>query len=176
MTGRTKNSIRETAALGVCTALMFGAKVAMAGLPNIEPVSLLVIVFTRCFKNRALLIIYGYVLLEGFFYGFGSWWVCYLYVWAVLFAAVRLLHSLDSAPGYAMLSGIFGLCFGALCSLTYLFILGPAGALAYFLSGIPFDLMHCAGNFVLALLLYRPLMRAVTRAGRAVIGSGFGDC
>ncbi len=157
----------------MCTALMFGSKVAMAALPNIEPVSLMIIVFTRCFGRRALLVIYGYVLLEGIFYGFGSWWICYLYVWAVLFAAVRLLRFLDSAVGYAVVSGIFGLLFGALCSLSYLFILGPAGALAYFLSGIPFDLVHCAGNFVLTLVLYRPLMRAMTHVGRTVLGSDF---
>lgn len=175
MTVKSRLTAREAAVLGVCTALMFGAKVAMTSLPNIEPVSLMIIVFTRFFKGRALLIIYAYVLLEGFFYGFGSWWICYLYVWAILFAAAWLLHSLDNALGYAMLSGIFGLCFGGLCSLTYLFVLGPAGALAYFLNGIPFDLAHCAGNFTLALFLYRPLMRAMTRAGKAVFSGGTGS-
>ncbi len=147
--------------MGVCTALIFGAKLAMAPLPNIEPVSLLIIIFTRFFGAKALIVIYSYTMLEGVFYGFGSWWICYLYVWAVLFLVVLLLREMDSAVGWAIVSGMFGLLFGALCSLTYVFILGPAGGLAYFLSGLTFDLLHCAGNFVIALLLYRPLTKVM---------------
>ena len=153
--------------MGLCTALMFGSKVALASLPNIEPVSLLIILYTRFFGAKALGIIYTYVLLEGIFYGFGSWWLCYLYIWAVLFGVVMALRWMDSVIGWALISGLFGLLYGALCSFTYLFLLGPGGAWAYFLSGLGFDLAHCAGNVVMVLLLYRPLTKAMARIPRA---------
>ena len=45
-------------------ALTFGMKVAMAGLPNIEPVSLMVMLFAVVFGWKALYPVYLYVLLE----------------------------------------------------------------------------------------------------------------
>ncbi|MEG1181634.1 MAG: hypothetical protein RSD39_06360, partial [Oscillospiraceae bacterium] len=69
--------------------------------------------------------------------------------------------------GWAFISGIFGLLFGALCSIPYFFILGINGAIAYFISGLLFDLAHCAGNFAVALLLYKPLHSVIERAYNA---------
>ncbi|MFW5672629.1 MAG: hypothetical protein ACOCM8_10155, partial [Acetivibrio ethanolgignens] len=51
-----------------------------------------------------------------------------------------------------------GLIFGALCSITYFFISGIGGGLAYWVSGIPFDLIHGAGNFVVALVTLEPIL------------------
>ena len=38
-----------------------------------------------------------------------------------------------------------------------LFSGGLEFAASWWVSGIPFDLMHCAGNFAMALLLFKPL-------------------
>ena len=40
--------------LALLGTMMFGAKIAMAALPNIEPVSLLVLVYTAVFGRGAL--------------------------------------------------------------------------------------------------------------------------
>jgi hypothetical protein len=34
---------------------------------------------------------------------------------------------------------------------------------AKWVSGIPFDLLHCGGNFVMALVLFRPLRRLMEK-------------
>ena len=39
-------------------------------------------------------------------------------------------------------------------------------ALAWWVSGIPFDLLHCAGNFAMALVLFRPCRQVLTRLMR----------
>ena len=57
---------------------------------------------------------------------------------------------------WAAAGGAFGLSFGALCALPYL-AGGPWAAFTYWTAGIPFDLLHCAGNFCLTLALERPL-------------------
>ena len=41
-----------------------------------------------------------------------------------------------------------------------IFIGGFSYAAAKWVSGIPFDLLHCGGNFAMALILFKPL-RAV---------------
>lgn len=138
-------------------ALMFAAKMAMAALPNIEPVSLMVIVYTVIFGRKALYPIYVYVMMEMLIWGMGLWVMNYLYIWAILFLLARCFRKMDSAWGWAILSGAFGLSFGLLCTPVYLVSGGWAFGLSWWISGIPFDVVHCAGNFAMALMLYRPL-------------------
>lgn len=163
MDKRVSHAAREAALFGMLGGLTFAAKVVMAGLPNIEPVSLLVMLFAVTLGKKALFPIYVYVLLELSLFGIGLWTGAYLYVWAVLALAARLLRTMYSPLGWAMLSGTFGLLFGALCAPICLFTGGPAFALSWWLSGIPFDLAHCGGNFVLALVLFRPLRSLFAR-------------
>jgi energy-coupling factor transport system substrate-specific component len=156
----------ELTILALLGALMFGAKMAMAALPNIEPVSLLILVYTAVFGRKALYPIYIYVLLELMVWGLGLWNLNYLYVWLVLYLLGRLFRRMDSPWGWAILSGGYGLAFGLLCTPVYLVTGGWAYGLSWWVSGIPFDVAHCAGNFALALVLYRPLTKGLGRLKR----------
>ncbi len=156
-------TVREICLFGILGALTFAAKYVMSFLPNIEPVSLMVMVFAAVFGLKALFPIYLYVGLEILFYGLGLWNINYLYVWAVLAVAAWLLRSMEQPLGWALLSGCFGLGFGALCGLADLPIGGWEYALTKWISGIPFDLAHCAGNFVIALLLFVPTRNLLRR-------------
>ena len=154
---------------GMLGALMFGAKVAMMALPNIEPVSLMVMLLAVTYGKKALFPIYIYALLELILHGVGLWTLSYLYVWAILAMASWLCREMQSALGWALLSGGFGLLFGALCTPVCLVTGGPAFALSWWLSGIPFDLLHCGGNFALALFLFKPLRRLLERLKERMI-------
>jgi len=164
---RIKFTLSEIAQLGVLGALMFGAQVALAGLPNIEVVALLVIIFTLHYERKALYIIYLFVLLEGLAYGFGLWWISYLYLWTILYGVARLFRKNTWALGWGIIAGFFGLLFGTLSSVPYFFTGGLGGGVAYIVSGIPFDLVHCAGNFVLVTTLYTPLTRLLEKVRQA---------
>ena len=167
---KTAFTAREIAVLGLLSALLFGAKIVMAPLPNIEPVSLLIVVYVAVLGLQALIPVYVYVMLEIVTWGFGYWSACYLYVWAVLALAAWLLRRMESPLGWALLSGTFGLCFGALCSLAYWAAGGWGFALSWWLSGIPFDLLHGAGNFAMALALFKPCRAVLFRLywGRSI--------
>ncbi|MBQ7801278.1 MAG: hypothetical protein IJ375_03020 [Oscillospiraceae bacterium] len=142
---------------GVLAALTFALKVCMAALPNIEPVSLMVMLFGAVFGWKALYPVYIYVVMEVLWFGLGTWNINYLYVWAVLAAAAVLLRQLESPLGWALLSGVFGLLFGALCAPVDVAIGGFGYAVSKWISGIPFDVAHCAGNFIIALVMWKPL-------------------
>ena len=71
-------SVRELVLFALLGAVMFAGKMAMAGLPNIEPVSLLVILYTLVFGRKALWSIYLYVGLECAVWGLNTWSLCYL--------------------------------------------------------------------------------------------------
>lgn len=144
-------------------ALTFGMKVAMSLLPNIEPVSLMVMLYAVVFGRKSLYPIYLYVLLEILFYGIQLWNINYLYIWAILALAAWLLRKMQSPLGWALLSGCFGLAFGLLCTPVYLVTGGPAFAFSWWASGILFDITHCVGNFVIALVLFMPLRRLLEK-------------
>ena len=153
-----RHSARQLALPGILTAVLLGGQVALAALPNVEIVSLLVILYSLLLGRRVFLVVYAFALLEGFLYGFGLWWISYLYAWPLLAGLVLILGRRERpALFWALVSGFFGLGFGALCALPYLAAGGPAAALSYWLAGLGFDLIHCGGNFGMCLLLFRPL-------------------
>lgn len=160
-TGQTEHFIKtiRLVTMGVLSAILLVGQVGMSFLPNIEPVTTLIILYTLCYKKQVFPIIYTFVLLEGIVFGFGIWWVSYLYIWSILALIVLVLHKMDSAFLWAVVSGTFGLLFGALCAIPYLISGGPGAAFAYWAAGIPYDILHCCGNFVLTLVLYKPLLR-----------------
>lgn len=169
MNGR-KSQSRRVVLCATLAALMTALQAAMAPLPNIEPVSLLVLVYALVFGRDVFYIIYTFVLLEGLLYGFHLWWVTYLYIWTLWALAVLLIsRGRDRGPLlWAVASGAFGLSFGALCALPYL-AGGPWAAFSYWTAGIPFDLLHCAGNFCLTLALERPLYTLLTKLRNSMI-------
>ena len=152
-----KLNIRELVLLSLLTALLLVGQVALAFLPNIEVVSILIIIYTLFFKRKTLYIIYLFALLEGLIYGFGLWWIMYLYVWTILWGIAMLLQKEKSPVIWAFVSGFFGLAFGTLCSVPYFIIGGVGAGLASIASGLMFDVTHGIANFVVALVLFKPL-------------------
>ena len=144
-------------------AILVGLQVAMAALPNVEAVSLLVMVYTVVFGGAVAYILCVFVVLEMLIWGAGTWVISYLYVWAVLAVLAWTLRKMDSRLGWAILSGGFGLAFGALCALVYL----PVGGFRMFavtwVAVIPFDVLHCVSNFVIAFFLFAPCRRLLER-------------
>lgn len=160
-----RTASRQVVLCALLAALMMALKTVMAFLPNIEPVSLLIMAYALAFGRQVFYIVFTYVFLEGLVFGFGLWWASYLYIWPLWAGAVLLLgRGKERGPLFwAAASGAFGLSFGALCALPYL-AGGPWAAFSYWVAGIPFDLLHCGGNFFLALVLERPLIQALALA------------
>ncbi|MBR4039986.1 MAG: hypothetical protein IKJ11_07795 [Clostridia bacterium] len=156
---------RDAAAVGLMVAVIEVCKLVMQGLPNIEMTSFLLILFTLHFGRLSIYAVPAFILIEGMIYGFGLWWVMYLYAWPLLTLVTRAFSRQDSAFFWAFVSGAFGLLFGLLCAVPYFFI-GLAGGgvsqgltqmFAWWVAGIPFDLVHGASNFLVMLALYRPM-------------------
>lgn len=156
---KQKLSLYRMVILGLLGALLVVVKEPLNWLPNIELVSLFLIVYVRVYGVQAFYPLYIFVAIEGLLYGFSDWFFNYLYVWAVLVAIACIFRKQDSPLVWALISGFFGLCFGGLCSLLYLLIANPAYMFSYWIQGLWFDILHCIGNFVSALLLTKPLCR-----------------
>lgn len=153
--------VRELAELALLTALMAGGKEAMNILPNIHPVALLLLLGVVRHGWRALYAAFGFALIEISLYGASS--LAYLYLWPLLVAAAVPFRESRSPVFWGAFAGIFGLSFGALCAIPYLFLGGWPAALSYWVSGIPFDLIHGLSNAVLAYVLLVPLCRLMEK-------------
>ena len=145
---------REIVIYGILSAVLLAAQVSLGFLPNIEIVTLLILVYTLVFRKKVFFIIYIFVFLEGLIYGFGLWWINYLYVWSIQALITLLFRKNDSVWFWSILSGIYGITFGALCTIPYFAIGGISGAFAYWTSGLLFDIIHCISNFIVCLVLF----------------------
>ncbi len=149
---------KELVSMGFLSAILLIGQVGMSYLPNIEIVSLLIYIYTQVYRKKVFFIIYVFVFLEGCIYGFGLWWFGYLYIWSVLALIVlRSGRQQTSVIMTAVILGAYGLSFGMLYALPYFIAGGWAAGFSYWVSGIPFDLLHCAGNVAVSLICYRPL-------------------
>lgn len=150
-------TIKDIATIGIMVATLEGGKLALSFLPNVEVVTLLIILYTLCFGLKVLYAVFAFVCIETFLYGFGLWVIMYLYVWPLLACITYLFKKQTGTFFWSVLSGFFGLFYGAFCAIPYIFISGFSGAFAWWIAGIPFDILHCVSNFTLMLILYKPL-------------------
>ena len=111
MTEKKAISVKDIALIGMMIATIEIAKITMAALPNIELTSFLVIVYTLYFGKRTLFVIPAFILLEGAMYGFGLWWIMYLYAWPLLALIVHIFRRQESVWFLCTISGLFGLSF-----------------------------------------------------------------
>lgn len=163
---KTLPNLREWILFGILGAMTFALKLTMAALPNIEPVSLCILVFGAVFGYKALYPVFVYVALEILCFGLGIWNVYYLYVWPLLVITAICLRGMKQPLAWALVAGVFGLLFGALCGIADAFIGGIGFAVAKWASGIPFDIAHCVGNFLMVLVLFKPLRELMEKLYR----------
>ena len=158
-----KIATRAVALVALFVAIIEVFKFAMANLANIEMTSFLLIIFSLYFGKRVYAAVPVFILIEGVIYGFGIWWVMYLYAWPLLILVTRIFKKNDSPLLWAVVSGVFGLLFGLMCAIPYLFVGGISTAFSWWIAGIPFDLVHGVSNFLIMLLLYRPVTKMLKK-------------
>jgi energy-coupling factor transport system substrate-specific component len=166
-----KITVRDIVLIGIWAALTFAAKLVLAPLANVELVSLLLAVFTVVMGLErgicAALVFTTLTVFESAYYGAGDWIVLYYINWPLLTILTKVFLKKESnETRAALLLGLFGLLFDIPSTGIKLVLFGPAYAIAYLISGIPFDAIHGAANFTSALFLYRPLVRQLEKARR----------
>ncbi|MCR4568097.1 MAG: hypothetical protein K5769_08590 [Pseudobutyrivibrio sp.] len=165
-------SAKDIAYIGIMIAVIEACKFALSFLPNIELTTFWLIMFTLFYGRKTAILVPVLILVEGAVYGVNTWWIMYLYIWPLLVLMAWLFRKCESALFWAIFSGIFGLCFGGLCALTPFFMgvftegisSGFNTAFSFWISGIPWDIVHCVGNFVFMLILFKPIGKVMKKA------------
>ncbi|NLC43312.1 MAG: hypothetical protein GX783_03410 [Clostridiales bacterium] len=151
--------IRDIVLIGLLSAATTAGKLALSFIPNVEIVTLFFILFAVVLgMKRSLFIAVVFVTTDILIYGFSTWVLGYYLVWPLLvFIASLLRKKANSEYIYATLGGLFGLFFGLFFAITESLFYGPAYGLAYWVNGLTFDLVHGVSNFIIVLLMYKPL-------------------
>ena len=165
---KKKTSVFFLALFAMYGALMFVSKWVMEFLPNMHLIGVFVVLFTIVYRRKALIPIYVFVFITGFFYGFNIWWVPYLYIWTLLWGVTMLLprnmNARTACMVYPVVCALHGLLYGTLYApaQAVMFGLDLRGMIAWIIAGLPFDAIHAAGNFAVGFLI-EPLSRLITR-------------
>ncbi len=171
---KAKIAIQDITLIGMMVAVIEVCKMALAWAPNIELTSFLLIMFTLFFGGRIVFVVPVFILIEGAVYGVQMWWIMYLYAWPLLVFITWLFRKQESVWFWCVISSIFGLSFGFLCSFPYV-VLGIASGgilngmyagFTWWVAGIPFDIIHGVANFVIMMILYMPVRLILKEAKR----------
>ena len=162
-----KIKTNEICLYSILGVLVFSLKFIMSFLPNIEPVSLLLIAYTIVFGIKAIYPMIIYVLLEVVIYGCGFWSIAYIYIWPILlfntFMTLQITNKSMNVLLWSLISAIFGLLFGALYIPLYAVSGGVTFAITWWVSGVSFDIVHCISNFILCMVLFKPITKTLLK-------------
>ncbi len=165
---------QEMTVFAMLGALMFCSKVIMEFAPNIHLLGMFTMVYTLVYRKKGLIPIYVYVLLNGIYAGFATWWLPYLYIWAVLWGVTMLLPKkmpkAVAAVVYPVVCGLHGLAFGTLYApaQAILFGLDFSQMLAWIAAGFAFDVIHGVGNLAAGFLIL-PLCALLRRLDKNAV-------
>lgn len=148
---------KDIVLIGVMIATIEIAKISLSVISGVELVTLLIILYALAFPKNIYYALAAFIFLEGCLYGFGIWWFMYVYIWPLLAFLTQMFSRNKSVIIWSIFSGIYGLLFGALCSVPYLITGGPYMAFAWWIAGIPTDIVHCISNFIVCFVLFKPL-------------------
>lgn len=171
-----KPTTREIVIFAMLGSVMYASKLIMEFAPNIHLIGVFTIAFTVVYRKKALYPIYIYVLLTGFFNGFATWWIPFLYLWTLLWGAVMLLP-MDIPKKmrpviYMLVCAAHGFLYGTLYAPAQALLYGLSfrKMIAWIVAGLPFDCIHGISNFfcgILILPVISTLKLAERNMGRA---------
>lgn len=152
---------------------MYASKVIMEFLPNVHLIGVFTIALTVVYRKKALYPIYIYVLLNGIFCGFATWWIPYLYLWTVLWGVVMLLPK--KMPKkiqplvYMLVCAVHGFLYGTLYApvQAILYGFGLERMIAWVIAGLPWDCIHGISNFFCGMLIM-PIIYALKLAEKSI--------
>lgn len=164
-----KLSAKDITLIGLMVAIIEVCKVLMKDLPNIELTTFWIIMFTLYFGKKVIYVVPTFIIIEGTMFGFGMWWIMYLYLWPLLALVTWIFRKNNSAWFWSVIAGLFGLFFGFFGSFPYIVTSGLHAAFAWWVQGIPWDITHAIANCTLMLVLYKPIRQIMNRVNNMLI-------
>lgn len=142
--------------LAIFAAVAVVGRVIFVFIPNVQPVTAMVIITGILLGPMAgIIIAILATFLSNMLLGMGLWAVWQIVTWGLIGFIAGLIGKFFSNVSiiFLLIFGVFaGYLYGFVISLTTYQVTGKFWP--YYLAGLPFDTNHAIGNFVFILLLY----------------------
>lgn len=158
--------------VALMAAMLSALKFALSFIPNVEVVTLLILVYSAVFGAAyAIPAALVFCAAEVALYGLGSWVPLYFVYWTLLAFAGSALLKKRKLWVAVTLAFFMSVLFGVLsaCSDTLFAAVNLSGAelsrywIAYYLRGLYFDVVHVVSNAVVVGAAFCPLVRLLSR-------------
>lgn len=167
MNGR-KFAIKDIVLTALAAALLSAGKQALAAIPNVEVVTLFIMLYAACLKPQIAFIATGvFIVIECFIWGFNTWVFAYLIHWNLLalftFFLARVFKIKNRFVYFAftiVMTALFGVLTSAIDALVGWGKTGLSFATlftAIYVRGIYFYIVHVVGNAAFNIVLFAPL-------------------
>lgn len=158
----------RVALIGMLTAINVTSRLWLQFLPNIKPVTSIILLVTLAFGLRfGLELACSTVLVSGAIFGFGAYTPFQLLGWCMIVLFTHLLRKLfrdDHLILFTAWAFLCGYIYGFFVSLDKLF-LSLSYFWVYYHNGLLFDTLHALGNLVFFPLCYYALLPIFRRQG-----------
>ncbi|MBC5995364.1 hypothetical protein EAI30_07160 [Romboutsia ilealis] len=160
---------KDIVLIGLLAALLKSSQAILSFLPNIEIVSLLILIFSiRLGAKKTIYITVVFSTLNIMLWGFSPATIGYFFVWSGYSVVCSICGKfLNKDIKVAIFLGLFGIIFGALFALIYL-PMGYAYVLTYWINGLTFDIIHTVSNFIIGLWAFTPVLNGFDRAMKII--------
>ena len=173
---RKGNAARYAALGGIMAASLECAKLALAVIPNVEVVTLLLALYGYVFGGVGIAAAFVFVCIEPMIWGFGTWMISYFIHWPLVAFCFLMLGKARLKNRFLMTAVALALtaAFGVLTSLVDIGLF--TGNFErfwyrfgiYYVRGIPFYLIQLACNAVLFPLLFPTLSSVLGKAKKRI--------
>lgn len=163
--------VKRIALDGMLCALAIIGRWALGALPNVQPVTVILIlmaIYIGLWDSVASAVVV--VTVTNMIMGVGIWSLYQMLVWALIAVVSGLLfkkhhHPLVMLVWCALMGYVYGFTVSIFSYRTFATNGGTAGFLAYWISGLGVDSLHALGNAVFVWFL-QPLFAKLTEAAK----------
>lgn len=156
-------TVRRLTILALLTALCHIGRIAFQFLPNVQPVTAIIIIITLTMGTiDGIIVASTSMLLSNILLGTGPWTIYQILSFSIIVLIFGLLRKgyqgMESRPFlrrllFSIVSGAAGLLYGFVISFLSAQLFGMANFWVYYIQGLSFDLMHMVGNIIFFAIL-----------------------
>lgn len=155
-------NLKKISLAAVLIALNIASRAIFQFLPNIKPVTA-ILILTSIFMGITLasLVNIGTVLISGVLFGMGTFIPFQFVAWEIIIIFSYIFRNIlkRNQVVFTIFSCISGFVFGFIVSLDMLLLYGIGTFIPYYLNGLLFDLFHAVGNVAFSFILFAAYKR-----------------
>ena len=159
------DKVKEISLIGILAAVNIASRIALQALPNIKPVTSIIIIsvmiFGLAFGIKLTIVT---TLVSNIYLGMGIWTIFQILAWIVICLLTQCLmdffkkiHKQPHILVMAIFAFLMGYVFG-----------GPSLFIVYYISGLLFDTFHAVGNFFFY-LIGAPLLMKIFVKNKSIV-------